>query len=219
MDVHNLKKRGMRGLDYTIKSFDELRKRFGEPSELAKRKVISYVDEHCRNYIAKSPFLILSTSYKDGSSDASPRGDAPGFVVVLDENRIVIPDRPGNKRMDSLKNILSNPQVGILFLIPGMSETLRVNGKASLTLDPKLLGLMAAGGKNPLLGIVIEVEECFIQCGKALRRSGLWNPESWADPSTLPSGAEILAAHSKLPGTSADDIKVRLEDGYRNRLY
>ncbi|MCM3121718.1 pyridoxamine 5'-phosphate oxidase family protein [Mesobacillus sp. AQ2] len=209
----------MRELDHTIKSFDELRERFGEPSELAKRKVISYVDEHCRNYISKSPFLILSTSDKDGCSDASPRGDTPGFVLILDKNRIVIPDRPGNKRMDSLKNILSNPQVGLLFLIPGMSETLRVNGRASLTLDPELLGRMAAGGKNPLLGIEIEVEECFIQCGKALRRSGLWVPESWADPSTLPSGAEILAAHSKLPGTTAAEIKDRLEDGYRNRLY
>ncbi|MBT2680910.1 pyridoxamine 5'-phosphate oxidase family protein [Bacillus sp. ISL-35] len=209
----------MRELDHTIKSFEELRERFGEPSELAKRKVISYVDEHSRNYIAKSPFLILSTSDKDGFSDASPRGDSPGFVLILDENRIVIPDRPGNKRMDSLKNILSNPQVGLLFLIPGMSETLRINGRASLTLDPELLGRMAAGGKNPLLGIVIEVEECFIQCGKALRRSELWIPESWADPSTLPSGAEILAAHSKLPGTTVAEIKDRLEDGYKNRLY
>lgn len=206
-------------MTYKINNFDELRTMFGEPSELAKRKVISYIDEHCRNYIAHSPFLVLSTSDENGYSDASPRGDAPGFVLVLDENRLVIPDRPGNKRMDSLKNILSNPRVGLLFLIPGMPETLRVNGKASLTQEPNLLGRMKAGGKNPLLGIVVEVEECYIQCGKALKRSGLWNPVSWADSSTLPSGAEILAAHSKLPGASEADIKERLEEGYKNRLY
>lgn len=206
-------------MDHKISSFEELRTMFGEPSELAKRKVIPYIDEHCRNYIAQSPFLILSTADVNGYSDASPRGDAPGFVLVLDQNRIVIPDRPGNKRMDSLKNILSNPRVGILFLIPGMAETLRVNGKARLTLDPVLLEKMIAGGKKPLLGIEVEIEECFIQCGKALKRSGLWNPGTWTDKSRLPSGAEILAAHSKLPGTTADDIKDRLEDGYKNRLY
>jgi uncharacterized protein len=206
-------------MDHKISSFAELRTLFGEPSELAKRKVITYIDEHCRNYIAQSPFLILSTSDANGYNDASPRGDAQGFVLVLDQNRIVIPDRPGNKRMDSLKNILSNPRVGLLFLIPGMAETLRVNGKASLTLDPVLLEKMIAGGKKPLLGIEVEIEECFIQCGKALKRSGLWNPETWTDKSSLPSGAEILAAHSKLPGTTAVDIKDRLEDGYKNRLY
>lgn len=206
-------------MNQEITSYEELRTLFGEPSELAKRKVISFVDEHCRNYISKSPFLVLSTSDENGYTDASPRGDAPGFVLVLDKNRIVIPDRPGNKRMDSLKNILSNSRVGLIFLIPGMLETLRVNGKASLSKEPELLERMKAGGKNPLLGIIVEVEECYIQCGKALKRSGLWNPESWEDSSTLPSGAEILAAHSKLPGASEADIKKRLEDGYKNRLY
>ena len=206
-------------MNHEITSFEELRTLFGEPSELAKKKVISFVDEHCHNYIAQSPFLVLSTSDENGYTDASPRGDAPGFVLVLDEKRIVIPDRPGNKRMDSLKNILSNARVGLLFLIPGMRETLRVNGKARLSMEPELLEKMQAGGKNPLLGIVVEVEECYIQCGKALMRSNLWNPESWADSSVLPSGAEILAAHSKMPGTSEDDIKKRLEEGYKNRLY
>lgn len=142
-------------MNHVINSFEELRTLFGEPSELAKRKVISFVDDHCRNYIHHSPFLVLFTSDENGYTDASPRGDAPGFVLVLDKNRIVIPDRPGNKRMDSLKNIISNPRVGLLFLIPGMSETLRVNGKASLTREPELLERMKAGGKNPLLGIVV----------------------------------------------------------------
>jgi uncharacterized protein len=204
---------------HEINSFEELRTLYGEPSELAKRKVISFVDEHCRNYIAQSPFLVLSTSDRDGYSDASPRGDAPGFVHILDNNRIVIPERPGNKRMDSLKNILSNPRVGLIFLIPGMLETLRVNGKACLTREPALLERMKAGGKNPLLGIIVEVEECYIQCGKALKRSGLWKPETWAGADALPSGAEILAAHSKLPGYSEADIKKRLEEGYKTRLY
>jgi PPOX class probable FMN-dependent enzyme len=206
-------------MSHEITSFEELRTLFGEPSDLAKRKVISLVDEHCRNYISQSPFLVLSTSDENGYTDASPRGDAPGFVLVLDKNRIVIPERPGNKRMDSLKNILSNERVGLLFLIPGMLETLRVNGKASLTREPELLDRMKAGGKEPLLGILVEVEECYIQCGKALKRSGLWNPASWADPSTLPKGAEILAAHSKMPEGSEAAIKLRLEEGYKNRLY
>lgn len=206
-------------MSHEISSFEELRTFFGEPSELAKRKVISMVDEHCRNYISQSPFLVLSTSDEKGYTDASPRGDAPGFVLVLDKNRIVIPERPGNKRMDSLKNILSNERVGLLFLIPGMLETLRVNGKASLTRELELLDRMKAGGKEPLLGILVEVEECYIQCGKALKRSGLWNPASWADPSTLPKGAEILAAHSKMPEGSEAAIKLRLEEGYKNRLY
>jgi uncharacterized protein len=206
-------------VDHKITSFEELRDLFGEPSELAKKKVISYIDEHCRAYLRHSPFLILSTANASGCTDASPRGDAPGFVLVLDENFIVIPERPGNKRMDSLNNILSNPNVGLLFLIPGMAETLRVNGKATLTRDPVLLEKMSSGGKEPLLGIVVEVEECFIQCGKALLRSGLWKPEEWPDKNTLPKGAEILAAHSRLPSASAADIEARLQDGYRNRLY
>lgn len=206
-------------MNHKIGSFNELRDLVGEPSELAKRKVITYIDEHCQNFLAHSPFLILSTADSNGYSDASPRGDAPGFVLVLDQKRIVIPERPGNKRMDSLKNILSNPCVGLLFLIPGMPETLRVNGKASLTLEPIVLEKMAAGGKKPILGIEVEVEECFIQCGKALKRSGLWNPDSWVEKLSLPSGAEILAAHSRLPGTSVAEIEARLEDGYKNRLY
>lgn len=206
-------------MNHKINNFKELRALVGEPSELAKRKVISFIDEHCQKFLAYSPFLILSTADSSGYSDASPRGDAPGFVIVLDQKHIVIPERPGNKRMDSLKNILSNPRVGLLFLIPGMRETLRVNGKASLTLDPNVLEKMAAGGKKPILGIEIEVEECFIQCGKALKRSGLWEPDSWAETNSLPSGAEILAAHSRLPGTSVADIEARLEDGYKNRLY
>jgi uncharacterized protein len=206
-------------LNHKVNNVKELRALVGEPSELAKRKVITFIDEHCEKFLAHSPFLILSTADSFGYSDASPRGDAPGFVIVLDQKRIVIPERPGNKRMDSLKNILLNPSVGLLFLIPGMPETLRVNGKASLTLDPIVLEKMAAGGKKPILGIEVEVEECFIQCGKALKRSGLWDPNSWAEKQSLPSGAEILAAHSRLPGTSVADIEARLEEGYNNRLY
>lgn len=205
-------------MNHKITSFKELRELFGEPSELAKKKVITYIDEHCRHYLALSPFMILSTANASGNTDASPRGDAPGFVLVLDEKRIVIPERPGNKRMDSLSNILSNPNVGLLFLIPGMAETLRVNGKAALTRDPVLLERMSAGGKEPLLGIEVTVEECFIQCGKALLRSALWKPDEWHDKHTLPKGAEILAAHSKL-SLPPEAIEARLQDGYKNRLY
>jgi len=161
-----------------VKTEEELRSITGYPSELVKRKAISYIDHHCRDFISRSPFVIISTSDSSGSCDASPRGDMPGFVLVLDEKRLVIPERPGNRRIDSMRNILSNPQIGLLFLIPGLGETLRINGKAFLVKDGDLLEQMTVQGKKPLIGIVVEVEECFIHCAKAFKRSRFWETES-----------------------------------------
>ena len=203
----------------TIKTVEELREITGNPSELVNNKVISYMDEHCRGFIAKSPFLTLSTADESGFCDVSPRGDKAGFVYVLNDKQLIIPERPGNKRMDSMRNILSNPNIGLLFLIPGLGETLRINGKASVIHDEELLEKMAVNGKSPLLGISVDVEECFIHCAKAFKRSELWNPETWADKEELPKGAKILAAHAKLPNVDEEAIGKILEKSYRDTLY
>lgn len=203
----------------TITTEDELRSIVGGSSELVKRKVITYLDSHCQDFISRSPFLVISTSDETGFCDVSPRGDSPGFVLVLDEKRLVIPERPGNKRIDTMRNILSNPQAGLLFLIPGLGETLRVNGKASLVKDPAILEAMAVKGKSPLLGICIEVEECFIHCAKAMIRSKIWEPEAWSDKDSLPNAAKILIEHSKLDSMTEKELEESLQDGYKNRLY
>lgn len=202
-----------------IDSEQNLREFIGTPSEVASKKVIYHLDVHCRDFISKSPFLVISTSDEKGFCDVSPRGDAPGFTFILNEKCLVIPERPGNKRVDTLRNIIQNPHVGLLFLIPGMGETLRVNGKATIIQDEDILEKMAAKGKNPLVGIAVEIEECFLQCAKALKRSDLWNPDSWLDKNEIPSGAKILSDHVKIPGLDETAMKARLEEGYLKRMY
>ncbi|MFC4323101.1 pyridoxamine 5'-phosphate oxidase family protein [Litchfieldia salsa] len=202
-----------------IKTEEELQSIIGFPSDLVKNKVITYLDHHCLDFISKSPFLVLSTSDKYGFCDVSPRGDQTGFVQVLSDRQLVIPERPGNKRVDSLRNILSNPRVGLLFFIPSMGETLRVNGKATLVSDEEILEKMAVNNKKPLLGIHVEVEECFIHCAEAFKRSGLWDPHTWPDQNMLPSAAKMIFDHAKLPNTSVESIQDRLDEGYLKRLY
>lgn len=204
---------------HCIKTEEELREIVGFPSELVKNKVITYLDHHCVNFISKSPFLVMSTSDQFGNCDVSPRGDQPNFVHVLNEKQLVIPERPGNKRMDSLRNLLSNPKIGLLFFIPGLGETLRVNGRAAIVNDETLLEQMAIRGKMPLLGIAVDVEECFIHCAKAFKRSGLWEPDTWTEKELLPSASKILFEHAKLPNSSVEDIQERLEESYSKRLY
>jgi len=199
-----------------IENEEELRSIIGFPSDLVKRKVITYLDPHCHDFISKSPFLVMSTADAEGYCDVSPRGDAPGFVLVLDEKRLIIPERPGNRRIDSMRNILSNPRVGLLFIIPGMEETLRVNGKATLIKDEEILEKMRVKERKPLLGIGVEVEECFIHCAKAFKRSKLWESNSWPSKELLPSASRILSAHSKISKENVDDI---LEESYTKRLY
>ncbi|RXJ04320.1 pyridoxamine 5'-phosphate oxidase family protein [Anaerobacillus alkaliphilus] len=203
----------------TIETEEALRLFTGEPSDLVKSKVINHIDHHVKNFIAKSPFLMISTSDTNGLCDVSPRGDASGFVHILDEKHFVIPERPGNKRVDTLRNIIANPQVGLLFIIPGLEETLRINGKACVTKDEKILKEMSVNGKLPLFGIGVEVEECFIHCAKAFKRSKLWDVSSWEERDLLPSAAQILFDHAKLPQTTAENIKERLQNSYLNQLY
>ncbi|MBR9776749.1 MAG: pyridoxamine 5'-phosphate oxidase family protein [Cytophagales bacterium] len=202
-----------------IETLEELRGVMGFPRELVQKKSINFIDEHCKSFIGKSPMLFISTANKEGSCDVSPRGDPAGFVDVLDEQYLVIPERPGNKRCDSLVNILSNPQVGLIFIIPGLKETLRINGKAILIRDKDLLQKYQVNGKNPEIGIIVEVEECFIHCAKAFLRSKLWEPEAWPDKEQFPFVAKVLADHINSSNFSKEEIQNVLEESYKKRLY
>lgn len=196
----------------------ELRELYGSPSDLASRKSITRLDEHCRSFIALSPFLCLSTADTDGSADISPRGDAPGFVRVLDDNTLLIPDRLGNNRIDSLTNLIRNPHIGMLFLIPGVEETLRVNGVARIVLRSELLNQCAVGGKIPRTGILVTVREAFLQCAKALKRSRLWTDEYRIVRSQLASLGKMLVDQIGL-ATPVAELDERLEKAYREKLY
>ena len=204
----------------------ELREILGYPTERAVQKQLSALDTHCRAFIAHSPFLVLSTANARGGCDASPKGDRPGFVLVLDEHTLAIPDRPGNRRADSLLNILDNPHIGLLFLIPGMGETLRVNGSASIVRDPTLLERLAVDGKRPQLAIVVKVEECFLHCAKALIRSRLWDPERFMPRCEMPSLAQMIQDQLRPPGRSDEEHARIIEEhargtaeAYKTNLY
>ncbi|MFQ6025961.1 MAG: pyridoxamine 5'-phosphate oxidase family protein [Dehalococcoidia bacterium] len=197
----------------------QLREIFGWPTERSKNKQIDHLDQHCRAIIAKSPFLLLGTSDPSGRCDVSPKGDYPGFVRVLDEKTIAIPDLPGNNRLDTLTNILNNPQVGLLFLIPGMNETLRVNGKVRLVRDADLLESMAFEGKLPKLAIIVDIQEVFSHCPKAFMRSKLWAAESQIDRKELPSFAEILRDHAGLVECDVDELQRELDHRAETMLH
>jgi len=199
---------------------DELRALVGgEPSDLARRKQVGRLDEHCRAVIARSPFVLVATAGADGRCDVSPKGDPPGFVVVLDDRHLLIPDRPGNRRLDGMRNILANPHVGLLFLVPGRGETLRVNGRACIVRDAGLLARLAVAGKTPHLAIGVEVEEVFLHCAKAFRRSSLWRPEAWPALDGMASAARMLLDHARPEGMTLEQMERRLEHGYETTLY
>lgn len=191
----------------------------GIPGNLVKNKVINHLDEHCVNFLSLSPFCLISTSDKYGQCDVSPRGDKPGFALILDKKRLVLPERPGNRRVDSMRNIISNPSVGLLFLIPGLGETLRINGRACLIKDNELLDKMSENEKKPVIGIAVEVEECYIHCAKAFKRSGLWEPDTWEEKDNLPSAAKILSNHAKLANLNPQEIESILVKDYKEQLY
>jgi uncharacterized protein len=195
----------------------DLRALYGEPSELAARKAIPRLDRHCRRFIELSPFLVMATSDADGRCDASPKGDAPGFVQVPDERTILIPDRVGNNRVDSLQNILANPRIGLIFFLPGYQETLRVNGRAEISTDPTLLDATAHAGKPPKSVIVVTVEEAYMHCGKALIRSQLWDPARHLEKGAFPSLARVLA--DQINGVDVAETETMLADNYKNELY
>ena len=198
-----------------ISTLEQLRQIIAEPNELAVRKQISVIDEHCRAFIERSPFLFLATSNARGDCDVSPKGDAPGFVQVLDETTIVIPDRPGNNRLDSLSNIVENPHAAVLFIIPGAEWTLRVNGRATIIRDEDILERSAVGGKRPALGIAIDVEEAFLHCPKCMLRSRLWEHEGWSHKDDL-SFAEIARDHVKLQHVPVEVVQQALDKAHES---
>lgn len=198
---------------------EDLRSILGTPSELSLKKELKSLDEHMRRFIAHSPFVILSTHSASGLCDASPRGDAPGFIHVLDAQTLLIPDRPGNKRVDSYRNILETGRIGLLFLIPGFGETLRVNGRAAIIRDEAYLAPLSANGKPPRIAVAVEVEECFLQCAKALLRSKLWEPRASQTLESLPCAAEMLSDHVRMPELDVMKMQTLLETAYRDQLY
>lgn len=200
-----------------IPDLEALRAHMGQISEMAVRKVLPRLDDHCRHFIRLSPFLVLATADADGQLDASPRGDPPGFVQVLDDTTLLLPDRLGNNRVDSFANLLANPGVGLLFMVPGIDETLRVNGTATLLTDKDRLDPLTVGTKPPKTGLLVTVREAFFHCGKALKRSHLWNPASQVERSSFPSLARILAEQQGRG--DIEQAERNLEIGYRDRLY
>ena len=175
-----------------ISAEETLRATLGRPSDVVKAKVSDRLNELTRQFVERSPFLCLATSAADGTCDVSPRGDPAGFVKVLDERTLLLPDRPGNRLADSFRNVLENPHVALLFVIPGISDTFRVNGRASIVEDPELLAPCAVEGKVPKLGLRIEVDEAYTHCPKAFLRAQLWDPDRYADRSELPSSGELM---------------------------
>ena len=187
-------------VEEALRSEEEIRELVGVPHDHIVKKAIPIIDEHCRLFISKSPLLFLSTSNADGKCDVSPRGDEPGSVKVLNENQLVIAERPGNRRADSITNILSNPHVGLVFLIPGLEEVLRINGRAYMIKNKEILSTMGVKGKEPVIGIGVEVEECFIHCPRALKASNIWNPEQWESIEDIPPLKQIFLDHLKING-------------------
>jgi uncharacterized protein len=193
-----------------------LRELVGTPSERAVRKELSQLDAHCRAFIERSPFMLLGTSNRKGRCDVSPKGDGPGFVLALDEHTLIIPDRPGNRRLDSLQNILDNPHVGLLFLIPGMDETLRVNGTAALIQDDSILDLFAIDDRRPLLAIEVHVEEAFLHCARSFLRAKLWDPQNFMPRDEMPSLARMIGDQLRPSNRSDSDHKQVVEDNERS---
>lgn len=176
----------------TIANERELRAIVGSPSELVASKIADRLNDLTRQFIERSPFLCVATACPGGGLDVSPRGDPAGFVRILDERTLLLPDRPGNKLADTLTNLLADPRIALIFLIPGIGDSFRVNGRATIVQDEELLAASAVDGKAPALGIVVEIDEAYTQCSKALIRSDLWNPERHVDRAELPSSGEIL---------------------------
>lgn len=196
-------------------SLEEVRARIGEPDAMIKSKKSDHIDRHAHRFIAHSPFLAMATSDATGLPDCTPRGDYPGFVKVLDERTLAIPDRPGNKIADTFTNLAENDGVGLMFMVPGVREVFRVNGRGYPTDEPDVLARMQAEGRDAELAIVVEVAECFFHCGRALVRSRLWDPASQALAEEVPSAAEAAA---DLMGVDPDTLQGSLEAAYR-KLY
>ena len=208
--------------EFAITTDAALRDLFPPTHDLAIQKCQNHIDAHARSYIERSPFMCLGTQDANGKADVSPRGDPAGFVQILDPYTLAIPDRPGNNRLDSLANIVSNPSVGLLFIVPGFDDTMRVTGQANLTTDPAILSTMTVNDRVPKIAIIVKVTNVFIHCAKAFRRSRLWDAAYHQDRSELPSLMKIAMDQTQ---SAPIDQKVQqqldeaLEDAYQNTMY
>ena len=200
-----------------INDVDALRAHYRATSDVVHRKEIDHIDAGARSFIERSPFVVVATAGPHGA-DASPRGGPPGFVAVLDEHRLAIGDLAGNNRLDTYANVVLEPAVGLLFLVPGVEETLRVNGRGTMTADPAVLDAATIDGRRPKVALGIDVDGCYVHCGKALRRGGLWDTGSWLAPDERPSPACILREHVELD-LDPEQIELALERDYRATLW
>lgn len=201
-----------------ISTEDELREILGHPNEVVTRKTINHIDKICQDFIENSTFLSIGTADSEGNFDVSPKGDPAGFVKVLNDKILAIPDRPGNKKADTFTNILQNPNVGLIFFIPGIKETLRVNGKAQIVRDKKVLELLACEGKLPSFAIIVHVKEAFMHCAKCIIRSGLWKPIDEIRERPIPSLGKSLVEHGKLD-ISTKELDDAIKDDEKTNLY
>lgn len=207
---------------YLVKDDAGLRALFPPTHAIAVQKSMSRLDDHAKAFVARAPFLCIGTQSPEGRADVSPRGDAPGFVQLLDDRTLLIPDRPGNNRLDTLSNIVANPAVGLIFMVPGFDDTLRINGRAQVSRDPALLARFAVNGRLPTVTIVVTIDEAFLHCAKAFRRSRLWDAEAQQDRSQMPSLVKmILDQTTGAPEDAAEQARLdaALEVDYRNSMY
>ena len=204
--------------DGALRRIEELREFYDAAMEPALRKDVGYLDEMCRRLIAAAPMLFVATYSADGQGDVSPRGGPPGFATVLDDKHLAIPDATGNRRLDTLENVVETGRAAVIFVIPGRDTTLRVNGPARVTARTDLLEQLQPVGKPPRTAIVIEAEEVYAHCPKAFVRSKLWEPGSWPDPACLPTPAEVSVAHKRDPNWTVEQEEERIAESLRTRL-
>jgi PPOX class probable FMN-dependent enzyme len=203
----------------TLSDKPSLRELYPQPKGLAILKQLDRLDGHCRNFIAHSPLVVIGSTRAGRGTDVSPRGDAPGFARVLDDHTIAIPDRPGNNRLDTMSNIVTDAEVGLLFFIPGIDETLRVNGTARLTREPELLATAAVNGREPRLVILVAVREAFLHCGKALKRARLWHDDYRVERKSFPSLGRMIVEQTKPGDVTVEQAEAYIENNYVTGLY
>jgi PPOX class probable FMN-dependent enzyme len=201
-----------------ITTRERLRQVKGAPGPRAVVKEIDRIDDICRRFIAACPFIVIATRGEDGKLSVSPKGDPAGFVTVLDENTLAIPDRPGNRRLDTFENLLTHPEIGLFFLIPGNGDALRIGGKGYIVRDAELQNKFVVNGKAPELVLVVSVENAFMHCPKCVIRSKLWKPDQWPDRSNVPTFAEALVAHAAL-GDTVPEMQAYIDRDAATRLY
>lgn len=202
-------------MDHRIDSLEKLRQVIDEPAAILEKKVVETIDVTCREFIEKSPLICIGTSNLKNDHDVSPKGDSPGFVKVLNESTILIPERPGNHLAFGFRNIIENQKVGVIFIVPGLKETLRINGDAVISKDPELLQSLSVNGKPAILCTIVTVKECFFHCGKAFVRSKLWQTETWPKDAS----SNVHKHIAKAVEVDEEFIATALEDDYRDNLY